>query len=226
MSHRRGPSGEDRGSTGTRILIIEDHAFVRDALRSALDVPDLAIVGEARDGEEGMALAQRLQPDIVLLDLDLPGTHGSEIIRDLVHLVPDVRVIVLSATTAQKDVLVALRRGAIGYLGKDLSADALRRAIRGSRQGELVMSRVIAGPLMQKLVDLVKRPGRSDEGDGLLTEREQEVLRRVAEGLTDREIGAMLNLSPRTVEAHVSGILRKFGLRNRAEAARRYHQGE
>jgi DNA-binding NarL/FixJ family response regulator len=120
--------------------------------------------------------------------------------------------------------VAAFRRGADGYLGKDLGPAALQRTIRGVHRGELALPRALATELVTELLELLRRPGGRDSDEGL-TEREQDVLRLLAEGLTDREIADVFRISPRTVESHVSSILRKFGLRNRAEAARRYHQG-
>lgn len=209
-----------------RVLLVDDHALVRSAIRQALEAPDVTVVGEARSAEEALEMAPRLRPDLVLMDIDLPGMTGIEAVRELAPRLPDARIVMLTVSTDRRDLLDAVRHGAAGYLTKDLSGDALLRAVRGIRRGDLPMSRVHAAVV----VDHLARTGRSglsaaDEMGGLLSAREQEVLRLLAEGMTDREIAAALAISPRTVESHVSSVLRKLGVRNRAEAAQRYRSG-
>lgn len=209
-----------------RVLLVDDHALVRSAIRQALDAPDVTVVGEARSAEEALEMAPRLRPDLVLLDIDLPGMTGIEAVRELAPRLPDARIVMLTVSTDRRDLLDAVRHGAAGYLTKDLSGEALLRAVRGIRRGDLPMSRVHAAVV----VDHLARTGRSrlsdaDEVGGLLSAREQEVLRLLAEGMTDREIANALAISPRTVESHVSSVLRKLGVRNRAEAAQRYRAG-
>jgi DNA-binding NarL/FixJ family response regulator len=209
-----------------RVLLVEDHALVRSAIRQALEAPDVTVVGEARSAEEALEMAPRLRPDLVLLDIDLPGMSGIDAVRELAPRLPDTRVVMLTVSTDRRDLLDAVRHGAFGYLTKDLSGEALLRAVRGIRRGDLPMSRVHAA----LVVDHLARSGRSgasaaDEVGGLLSAREQEVLRLLAEGMTDREIASALAISPRTVESHVSSVLRKLGVRNRAEAAQRYRSG-
>ena len=209
-----------------RVLLVDDHALVRSAIRQALEAPDVTVVGEARSAEEALEMAPRLRPDLVLLDIDLPGMSGIEAVRELAPRLPDTRVVMLTVSTDRRDLLDAVRHGAAGYLTKDLSGEALLRAVRGIRRGDLPMSRVHAA----LVVDHLARTGPSgasaaDEVGGLLSAREQEVLRLLAEGMTDREIANALAISPRTVESHVSSVLRKLGVRNRAEAAQRYRAG-
>lgn len=212
--------------TPMRVLLVDDHALVRSAIRQALEAPDVTVVGEARSAEEALEMAPRLRPDLVLLDIDLPGMTGIEAVREMAPRLPDTRIVMLTVSTDRRDLLDAVRHGASGYLTKDLSGEALLRAVRGIRRGDLPMSRVHAAVV----VDHLARTGRSgssvaDEVDGLLSAREQEVLRLLAEGMTDREIANALAISPRTVESHVSSVLRKLGVRNRAEAAQRYRAG-
>jgi len=208
-----------------RVLLVDDHALVRSAIRQALEAPDIVVVGEARTAEEAIEMAPRLRPDLLLLDIDLPGMSGIEAVRELAPRLPDTRVVMLTVSTDRRDLLEAMRHGAAGYLTKDLTGDALLRAVRGLRRGDLAMSRVHAAQVLEHL----QRGGRggSPETDevGGLSAREREVLRLLAEGLTDREIATALAISPRTVESHVSSVLRKLGVRNRAEAAQRYRAG-
>ncbi len=212
------------GDAPIRVLLVDDHALVRSAIRQALDAPDIEVVGEARNAEEALELAPQLRPDVLLLDIDLPGMNGIEAVRELAPRLPETRVVMLTVSTDRRDLLEAMRHGAAGYLTKDLTGDALQRAVRGLRRGDLAMSRQHAAEVVKDL----QRGGRGsvrDEMGGLLSSREQEVLRLLAEGLTDREIAGALAISPRTVESHVSAVLRKLGVRNRAEAAQRYRSG-
>ena len=209
-----------------RVLLVDDHALVRSAIRQALEAPDVVVVGEASSAEEALEMAPRLRPDLLLLDIDLPGMSGLEAVRELAPRLPDTRVVMLTVSTDRRDLLDAVRHGAFGYLTKDLTGDALLRAVRGIRRGDLPMSRVHAA----LVVDHLSRGARGgvpapDDVGGLLSVREQEVLRLLAEGMTDREIATGLAISPRTVESHVSSVLRKLGVRNRAEAAQRYRSG-
>ena len=209
-----------------RVLLVDDHALVRSAIRQALEAPDIEVVGEARSAEDALEMAPRLRPDLLLLDIDLPGMSGIEAVRELAPRLPDTRIVMLTVSTDRRDLLDAVRHGAAGYLTKDLTGEALLRAVRGIRRGDLPMSRVHAGLVVDRLARGARASGSAiDEIGGLLSAREQEVLRLLAEGMTDREIAAALAISPRTVESHVSSVLRKMGVRNRAEAAQRYRTG-
>jgi DNA-binding NarL/FixJ family response regulator len=207
-----------------RVMLVDDHVLVRSAIRQALDVPDIEVVGEASGAEEALEMAVRLRPDLLLLDIDLPGMTGLEAVRELAPRLPDTRVVMLTVSVDRRDLLDAVRHGAGGYLTKDLSGEALLRAVRGIRRGDLPMSRAHAALVVDHLTR-GPRPGAMTDEMGALSAREREVLRLLAEGLTDREIAGGLAISPRTVESHVSSVLRKLGVRNRAEAAQRYRPG-
>ncbi len=209
-----------------RVMIVDDHPLVRSAVRQALGVPGLEVVGEAASAEEALDLAPQLRPDVLLLDIELPGMDGVSLVRELAPRLPDTRIVMLTASREDRHVLEAMRFGAVGYLTKDLSVEGLARAVRAAWKGELAMSHRTAARLVQRLVE-TSRPGAglaspADPALATLSARETEVLARLAEGLTDHEIAEALTLSPRTVEMHVSSILHKLGARNRAEAARRY----
>jgi two-component system response regulator DevR len=209
-----------------RVLLVDDHALVRSAIRQALQAPDVEVVGEASTAEEAMAMAMALRPDLLLLDIDLPGLSGIEAVRELAPRLPDTKIVMLTASTDRRDLLTAVRHGAFGYLTKDLGGEALLRAVRGIRLGDLPMSRSHAATVVEHLSRGARgATPESDELDQLLSAREGEVLRLLADGLTDREIAGALAISPRTVESHVSSLLRKLGVRNRAEAAQRYRTG-
>ena len=206
-----------------RVMLVDDHAFVRSAIRQALTAPDVTVVAESSTAEEALRVALDARPDVVLIDIDLPGMNGLRLLRELAPRLPDAKFVMLTVSTVQADVLEAVRLGASGYLTKDLDADALLRSIRGVRDGDLAMPRRLAARTMRDLVDAGTGRNPGDRG-GLagLSRREEEILRLLANGLTDREIGEALTISTRTVETHVSNILRKLDARNRAEASRRY----
>ena len=209
-----------------RVMLVDDHALVRSAIRQALQAADIDVVGEAASAEDALAMAPMLRPDLLLLDIDLPGLSGIEAVRELAPRLPDTKIVMLTVSTDRRDLLGAIRHGAYGYLTKDLSGEALLRAVRGIRHGDLPMSRAHAATVVEHLQRSVRGgPPEGDEVNQLLSARESEVLRLLAEGLTDREIAGALAISPRTVESHVSSLLRKLGVRNRAEAAQRYRTG-
>jgi DNA-binding NarL/FixJ family response regulator len=157
----------------------------------------------------------------MLLDLDLPGMSGSHLVRELAPRLPQTKIVMLTVSTSRRDLLDAMRHGARGYLTKDLSPDALLRSVRGIRRGDLPMSRIFAAHVVDELARATRR-GSGTTPDNGLSSREEEVLNLLADGLTDREIAENLQISSRTVETHVSNVLHKLGVRNRAEAARRY----
>jgi DNA-binding NarL/FixJ family response regulator len=211
-------------SVRVRVMLVDDHALVRAAIRQALAAPDLEVVAEAATAEETLEVAPRLRPDVLLLDIDLPGMDGIRMLRELAPRLPETRFVMLSASSAERGVIEALRNGASGYLTKDLAPAALLRAVRGAHRGELAMGRAMALRVIRRLAETGPRRA-TDPGDpelGSLSAREIDVLRLLAEGLTDREIAGVLTVSPRTVETHVSSILHKMQARNRADAARRY----
>jgi DNA-binding NarL/FixJ family response regulator len=210
-----------------RVMLVDDHGFVRAAIVQALTGPDLEVVAEASTAEEAFGRAMEVRPDILLVDIDLPGASGLNLVRDLAPRLPETRIVLLTVSTDQRDVTEAMRLGAAGYLTKDMDPDALLRAIRGVMQGDLAMPRRLAATTMRELADAARRrPGEGrTEGLSTLTVREEGILRMLSDGLTDREIGEALSISTRTVESHVGNILRKLDARNRADAARRYAEG-
>jgi DNA-binding NarL/FixJ family response regulator len=206
-------------------MLVDDHALVRVAVRQALSAPDVELVAEAATAEEALALAPQVRPDVLLVDIGLPGMDGVELVRELAPRLPETRIVMLTVSSAEHDLLAAMRYGAVGYLTKDVSPEALLRAVRSAYDGELAMPRRMAARLVRRLEETSRPAAASTPTDpalATLTAREAEVLRFLAEGRTDREIAEALTISPRTVTTHVASILRKLGTRRRAEAAQRY----
>ncbi len=200
-----------------RLLIVDDHTVVREGMVALLgSKPDIEIVGLAADGREAAELARTLRPDVVLLDLMMPRQDGLTTIPQLLRDRPETRILVLTSFGQDEQIFAAIKAGALGYLLKDSSAQELVRAIRDVARGELTLHPAIA----RRLLGEVNRPAApAAASGGTLTERELEVLRLLAEGLSNQAIARKLTLSERTVGAHVSHILKKLHVASRTQAA-------
>lgn len=207
-----------------RVMLVDDHALVRSAVRGALEAPDIEVVAEASSAEAAFEEALRTRPDVILLDVDMPGMTGLQLIRELRPRLPETQIVMLSVSGDERNVLEAMRHGAAGYLTKDLGPEALQRTVRGIRNGDLPMSRQMAARTLRRFIEGSAAGGGDTSLGSLLSSRELQVLAHLADGMTDREIAEALVISPRTVETHVGNILRKLGVRNRAEAARTYRE--
>jgi DNA-binding NarL/FixJ family response regulator len=207
-------------------MLVDDHALIRSAVRLALEGPDVSVVEEASTPAEAFERIQRARPDVVLVDIGLGGSgDGLHVVRELSPRFPNTVFVILTASTSESDLLDAIMAGARGYLTKDLSAEALRRAVRSARRGELAMPRAMAGWLVPRLADAARDRGGLDGPElARLSQREREVLGLLASGRTDREIAETLTISPRTAETHVAAILRKLEVRNRSQAAMCYRR--
>lgn len=202
----------------TRILVVDDHELFREGVVSTLEPePDFEVVGQAATAEAAMDAALRLRPDLILLDLYMPGRHGLSVLPLLRDALPDARVVMLTVSEDPDAVTQALRDGAIGYLVKGIRADAFLEALRGIAAGESYVSPSVAGHILRSV-----HWKHAENADlDALTVREREVLRLIAKGLTNRDIADSLVITERTVKRHVTGILSKMNLRNRTEAALR-----
>jgi two-component system, NarL family, response regulator LiaR len=195
-----------------RLLLVDDHAVVRQGLRMFLSLdPDFEIVGEAADGNAALKLARELQPDVVLMDLLMPGMDGIEATGILRREMPDIEVIALTSVLEDSSVVGAIRAGAIGYLLKDTEANELIRSIKAAAEGQVQLSPQAAARLMREV--------RAPESPESLTERETEVLRLLAQGQSNKEIARQLSIGEKTVKTHVSSILGKLNVSSRTQAA-------
>jgi len=204
-----------------RVLLVDDQALFREGLRTLLGVyPDLAVVGEADNGEEALRQAERLQPDVVLMDLRMPVLDGVTATRRLKASRPSSRVIILTTFDDDEYVFDGLRAGAVGYLLKDVSSEILVEAIRTTARGESFLQPNIAAKLVAEFARLDEPAGTAVQSlVDPLSARELEILALVAEGASNKEIAAQLFIAEGTVKNHVSNILSKLGVRDRTQAA-------
>lgn len=201
-----------------RVLLVDDHAVVRKGLRALLDrESSIEVTDEAEDGEDAVRAADRFHPDVILMDLEMPGIGGIEATRRITDMHPDSRIVVLTSHASEEDVFPALKAGAFGYLLKHSAPEDVLQAIRQAYRGETVLHPAIARMVLQELhrAPLPKQAATIDP----LSERELEVLRLVAQGMSNQEIANALVVGEATVRSHVSAILRKLQLASRTQAA-------
>lgn len=202
----------------TRILLADDHAMLRDGVRMVLEAyPGFEVVGCADNGSEAVALSRDLHPDIVVLDIAMPDTNGLEATRAIRECCPDTSIVILSMHEGEEYLREALRAGATGYVLKRAAAQELVEAINAVQRGESYLDPALTRTLIS---DYVRQVERSDEAPDSLTERELEVLKLVAEGLTNRQIAIKLNISIKTVQTHRANLMDKLNLHDRTELVR------
>jgi DNA-binding NarL/FixJ family response regulator len=202
-----------------RVLVVDDHALFRHGLLEVLrPSPDLLIVGEARDGMEAIEQAAELLPDVVLMDVRMPTVNGIEAARRIRMSQPAVRILMLTESEDEEDLYAAVRAGATGYLLKEVAIDEIADAIRAVALGQALVSPSMTTKLLSEFNALSRRLEEEDDGRRL-TDRELEVLRLIARGMSNKDIGAELVIAENTVRNHVRNILEKLQVRSRVEAA-------
>jgi DNA-binding NarL/FixJ family response regulator len=216
------PVIQDRGQTtdALRVLIVDDHDLFRSGLRNLLEVEDgIEIIGEAAGGQEAVKIVRELAPDVVVMDLNMPGMGGVEATRHITTLAPLTRVVMLTISDQDNDVIDAILAGACGYLLKDSSIQDLMAGIRAAALGESLISPTIAAKVLQRLRASSTRPEIETTIRAELSDREIEVLKLIANGKDNAMIAAELHISPKTVKNHISNILMKLQIDNRIQAA-------
>jgi DNA-binding NarL/FixJ family response regulator len=202
-----------------RVLLVDDHDLFRTGLRTLLEEQRVQIVGEAAAGAEAVRLVRELAPDVVVMDLNMPGITGVEATRQITAIAPLTRVLVLTISDQDADVMDAILAGACGYLLKDASIQELMRGIEAAGSGESIVSPTIAAKVLQRVRARSSQPEIEKTIRAELSEREIEVLKLIANGKDNAMIAAELHISPKTVKNHISNILMKLQIDNRIQAA-------
>jgi DNA-binding NarL/FixJ family response regulator len=213
---------DQRGGKGLdelRVLVVDDHDLFRTGLRNLLEEEGVNVVGEAENGETAIRLAADLAPDVVIMDLNMPGAGGVETTRRLASLAPLSRVVVLTISVDDDDVMNAVMAGACGYLLKDSSIQELIAGIRAASEGESLISPQIAAKVLQRLRAQSKDADAAATIRAELSDRELQVLKLIANGNDNAQIASELFISPKTVKNHISNILMKLQIENRIQAA-------
>ena len=204
-----------------RVLLADDHALFREGLAGIISAqPDMQVVGEASDGLEAFVKAQELKPDLILMDVQMPGMDGIEAVRQIKQVLPETIIVMLTVRGDDDMLFEALKNGAQGYLLKEIRSQALLEMLRGALQGEAAISPNLAGRVLSEFRRLSKGEVHEKEDDSGLTEREQQVLVQASNGATDKEIAVALSISLNTVKTHIRNILSKLHVSTRREAAK------
>ena len=202
-----------------RVLLVDDHDLFRTGLRNLLEERGVDVAGEASAGAEAVRLVRELAPDVVVMDLHMPGMSGIEAIRQIAGIAPLTRVLVLTISDNEEDVLHAILAGACGYLLKDATVEELIRGIEAAAVGEALVSPAIAGKVLQQVRATAVSPEIESAVRTELSQRELDVLKLIANGSDNAMIAAQLHISPKTVKNHISNILMKLQIENRIQAA-------
>jgi len=207
--------------TPYRVLLADDHALFREGLAGIINAqPDFRVVGEASDGLEVFVKAQELKPDLILMDVQMPGMDGLEATRQIKQVLPATVIVMLTVRDDDEKLFQALKNGAQGYLLKDIPSKEMLAMLRGALKGEAALSPALAARVLAEFRRLSAGGIAAPEDDSGLTEREQQVLAQVAQGATDKEIAEALSISLNTVKTHMRNILAKLQVSTRREAAR------
>jgi len=202
-----------------RVLIVDDHDLFRSGLRNLLEEQGVQVIGEAAAGQEAVQIVRELAPDVVVMDLNMPGMGGVEATRHISSIAPLTRVLMLTISDQDNDVIDAILAGACGYLLKDSSIQELMQGIRAASLGESLISPTIAAKVLQRVRASTTQPAIESTIRAELSEREIEVLKLIANGKDNAMIAAELHISPKTVKNHISNILMKLQIDNRIQAA-------
>jgi DNA-binding NarL/FixJ family response regulator len=212
-------AAEERSSEPLRVLIVDDHDLFRTGLRNLLEEQGVVIVGEAATGAEAVRIVREIAPDVVVMDLNMPGMGGVDATRHITSIAPLTRVVMLTISEDDSDVMDAILAGACGYLLKDSSIQDLMAGIRAASRGESLISPNIAAKVLQRVRATSTRPEIANTIRAELSDREIEVLKLIANGKDNAVIAGELHISPKTVKNHISNILMKLQIDNRIQAA-------
>jgi two-component system NarL family response regulator len=201
-----------------RVLIVDDHALVRSGFASLLMANDIEVVGEASNGLEAVEMTRRLRPDIVLMDIKMPGCNGLQATKLIKAEMPEAKIVMVTAFDDDEDLFEAIKNGAAGYVFKNVKAEEFINLLSSVMRGEVVVSPWIASKIAEELFRNPERL-RAKHMDGDLTNKEEEVLRLVAGGSTNKEIASSLNITDNTVKYHLRNIMEKLHVKNRAQMA-------
>ena len=212
-------TAEERQTEPLRVLLVDDHDLFRTGLRNLLEEQGVLVVGEADNGTDALKQVREVAPDVVVMDLNMPGISGVEATRQITMIAPLTRVLVLTISDQDADVMDAILAGACGYLLKDASIQELVAGIRAAARGEALISPHIAAKVLQRIRATSAQPEIEEMIRAELSEREIEVLKLIANGKDNAVIAAELHISPKTVKNHISNILMKLQIQNRIQAA-------
>lgn len=201
-----------------RVLLVDDHALFRAGIASLLRAWDIEVLGQAEDGLEALEQARRLSPDVILMDITMPGCSGLEATRLIMAEMPEIKIVMVTVSHDDQDLFEAIKSGAHGYLLKNMSEEDFGRTLSAVARGEPSFSPGLAAKILNEFARPSRKPPRKGTPQGELTEREHEVLQLVAGGATNREIATTLYISDNTVNFHMKNILAKLHLKNRAQA--------
>lgn len=200
-----------------RVLVVDDHSLFRDGLVSLLEAAGYTVVGQAGNGQEAVELARTLQPELILLDLNMPVMNGLEALRQIKDEMPEIQAVMLTVSDEDANLIDAIKAGAEGYLLKHLNSHAFLQALEGLERGEAAINRMAMTKVMKSLAEL-SRQKSSDSAEEALSEREIAILRLMSEGLSNQEISRRISLSENTVKYHLKNIFQKLHAHNRTEA--------
>jgi DNA-binding NarL/FixJ family response regulator len=206
-------------TTSPRVLLVDDHEIYRAGLRGLLEEQGIDIVGEASTGETAVQLVEEKHPNVVIMDLNMPGIGGIEATRRITTVAPLTRVVMLTVSSTAPDITEAVLAGACGYLLKSSTTQDIVSGIRAAARGDALLSPSVASKLLERVREAPARPAAPDPTQASLTERELEVLKLLASGMDNADIGRTLFISPSTVKNHISSILLKLQIENRIQAA-------